>query len=407
MASEGIRWKRAGMAEFRARFPDPMTGKTIRRSHTWHGTKRDAPAARANWIAQELAKVTTNPNERTISWLVGKWLDLQESTLSRDTVRTYRGYAKRWIDPTVGQLGIPKLTAGHLRELHAKMAEPHPCWHHDEIKDGCGKCGPCSPSTIHQVHTIIRGSLTYAMEHEWADRNVAAIRTAPKVGPGEVVACTEIELWDLLDEAGERGNNAWTAIALGATLGRRLGQLCMIRHSDIDLDARTVTMRPTRKSPKAKAIPIDDETADVIKTRIEWQQHRWEQVYGLIPPIRPRQRVGMHPKEVIEDPYLLSFFSDGREPDPDSYTGIFTRLRDALGYKHLHFHCLRHYCATTLINAGVPLPVVAERLGHSSPAVTARTYAHVVAGRHDEAAAIAGQSLPLGKRPKPAKLVVA
>lgn len=388
MKAGGYREKGKGLYEFRVRLQDPLSGESVRRSHMWRGSKRDLGGALADWVADERKKVTLNPTDRTLSWLVAKWLDVQASSRSVDTVRTYRGYTKRWIDPTVGKLAIEKLRAGHLIDLHAKMAEPHPCWHHEVITEGCGKCGPCSKSTIHQVHTIIRGALTYAMAHEWVDRNVAAIEKAPSVGETEVIACTETELWDLLDETGEPGSDAWTAIALGATLGWRLGQICSIRHSDIDLDGRSVKRQPTRKSPRAKAIPVDDGTADVLKTRLEWQQRRWEQVYG-----------GSHPKELIDDPYLLSFVSDGREPDPDSYTGLFTRARDSLKYKHLHFHCLRHYCATTLINAGVPLPVVAERLGHSSPAVTARIYAHVVSGRHEEAAKIAGASLPRGKRP--------
>jgi len=44
----------------------------------------------------------------------------------------------------------------------------------------------------------------------------------------------------------------------------------------------------------------------------------------------------------------------------------------------VRFHDLRHSAATVLIAAGVPLKVVSELLGHSSVAITADIYAHVL-----------------------------
>ena len=41
-------------------------------------------------------------------------------------------------------------------------------------------------------------------------------------------------------------------------------------------------------------------------------------------------------------------------------------------------HDLRHLHATTLLLAGVPVHVVAARLGHADPAVTLRVYSHVL-----------------------------
>ena len=48
-------------------------------------------------------------------------------------------------------------------------------------------------------------------------------------------------------------------------------------------------------------------------------------------------------------------------------------------------HDLRHIHATTLLLSGVPVHVVAARLGHADTAITLRVYAHVI--RTAEAAA--------------------
>jgi integrase len=60
-------------------------------------------------------------------------------------------------------------------------------------------------------------------------------------------------------------------------------------------------------------------------------------------------------------------------------------------------HDLRHVHATLLLTAGVPVHVVAERLGHADPAITLRVYAHVIRQHADEvantfAAAVDGDS---------------
>ncbi|MER7250810.1 tyrosine-type recombinase/integrase [Kribbella sp. NPDC000426] len=54
---------------------------------------------------------------------------------------------------------------------------------------------------------------------------------------------------------------------------------------------------------------------------------------------------------------------------------------------HARLHDLRHVHATLLLIAGVPVHVVAERLGHADPAITLRIYAHVI---RTHAAGVAG-----------------
>jgi integrase len=54
----------------------------------------------------------------------------------------------------------------------------------------------------------------------------------------------------------------------------------------------------------------------------------------------------------------------------------------------IRFHDLRHEHLTYLMEAGVPLPAIAQRVGHSSVAVTGDTYSHVRREVRDDTAAI-------------------
>jgi integrase len=51
---------------------------------------------------------------------------------------------------------------------------------------------------------------------------------------------------------------------------------------------------------------------------------------------------------------------------------------------------LRHSHATQLLLDGVPVHVVAQRLGHSTPAITSEVYAHVIKRAEDRAVEAAG-----------------
>ena len=55
--------------------------------------------------------------------------------------------------------------------------------------------------------------------------------------------------------------------------------------------------------------------------------------------------------------------------------------------KPIKFHGLRHTCATLLLQAGTPVHVVSERLGHAKVSMTLEVYAHVLPDMQREAAA--------------------
>jgi integrase len=56
----------------------------------------------------------------------------------------------------------------------------------------------------------------------------------------------------------------------------------------------------------------------------------------------------------------------------------FRRVAKAAGVKRIKFHGLRHSAATLLLGAGVPVQVVAQRLGHAKTSMTLDVYAHAL-----------------------------
>jgi integrase len=57
------------------------------------------------------------------------------------------------------------------------------------------------------------------------------------------------------------------------------------------------------------------------------------------------------------------------------------------------FHGCRHTCATLLLQAGTPVHVVAQRLGHAKVTMTLEVYAHALPNQQQDAAAALGALL--------------
>jgi integrase len=75
----------------------------------------------------------------------------------------------------------------------------------------------------------------------------------------------------------------------------------------------------------------------------------------------------------------LVFTDAAGEPlSPMRVTQAFGRLVRAAPVTPIRLHDLRHLHATQMLAAGVPVPVVSQRLGHAAVSMTLDIYAHVL-----------------------------
>jgi integrase len=177
---------------------------------------------------------------------------------------------------------------------------------------------------------------------------------------------------------------------LAAYTGARRGELLNLRWRDVDLDLAAVRItgsaaviagqriEGTTKSGRSRTVSIDADTVQVLR------DHRKRQT-------EERLRVG--PEWRGTDDYVFST-AWGEPIHPDTASSLMTKLinthndRQDEPLPHARLHDLRHVHATTLLLAGVPVHVVAARLGHADPSITLRVYAHVISDQLTEAADI-------------------
>lgn len=122
-----------------------------------------------------------------------------------------------------------------------------------------------------------------------------------------------------------------------------------------------------------RTIDVEEETVEVLR---QWRKEREQEIGGPI----------------AEDALVFTK-ADGDWVHPDIFSQIFDRVVGRIDVPVITLHDLRHTHATLLLQAGVPVKVVCERLGHSNPAFTMSVYQHVLPGMQAEAAVAFAQVL--------------
>lgn len=219
-------------------------------------------------------------------------------------------------------------------------------------------------------------------------RNVATGVATPKLQHREVAALTPAEMHQLFDAVVDGRNNAEHRLRplfiAACYLGCRQGELLALKWSDIDWTARKVTIQrnlvrvakgePVFGPPKTRA---GHRTFTIPRPALEaLRAHRDKQGFE-------RKTAGA----TYRDLGLVFCSPLGTPMAAQRVIKLFEASRDRAGLpEQLTFHALRHTCASMLIAAGVPLPEVAQILGHATPQVTATIYAHIVARSSEHAA---------------------
>jgi integrase len=216
--------------------------------------------------------------------------------------------------------------------------------------------------------------LKSALDRELIARNPAdnsAVRSArPKAKASTPNIWTAEQTYAFLDA--QRNDRLFALWRVATMTGLRRGELAGLQWSDVDLDAGTLRVTRTRvvvgyevldSTPKTlsgnRVISLDGET--VAALRRHWANQAAERLAT----------------DLWEGSDYLFCDEIGRPYHPQRFTQMLAAKAKAAGLPPVKIHALRHGHATAGLEAGVPLKVMSERLGHSSIQITADVYSHV------------------------------
>lgn len=157
-----------------------------------------------------------------------------------------------------------------------------------------------------------------------------------------------------------------TFLRLAATTGARRSQLLALRWSDVDLDRGALSF--TRALVEGPDGPVLTPTKTGRTYRVELDQA----TVGIITAHRSQV-------DGTGDAFVFSH-ADGRPWLPNHVTKRFIAARTKAGLGPFRLHDLRHFMATQMLAAGVPIATVAQRLSHARASTTLNVYAHAVPG---------------------------
>jgi integrase len=300
----------------------------------------------------------------TVEQYLRRWLaETVKPAVRPSTYRSYEMLVRVHLVPELGRIALGKLMPQEVqRLLNSKLA------------DGL------SPRSVHHLHAVLRRALNQAYRWELIPRNVALLVDPPRVPSFEVRPLTPDQARLFLDAAA--GNRLGALFVVALALGLRQGEVLGLSWEDIDLQARTLTVRRSlqridgvlrlvepKTSRSRRMLTVPTLVVDALRA------HRTRQ-------LEERLWAGARWRE-----YDLVFTSTiGTPLDGTNVTHRLHILLEQAGLPRQRFHDLRHACASLLLAQGVHPRVVMETLGHSQISLTMNTYSHVMPDLKSEAA---------------------
>jgi integrase len=369
--------------------PDPKTGK-IRRKQKWHtvrGTRKQAEDKLTDLLKAVKDGGYVDASKMTLGEWLTEWFAASQSRFRPSTRVRFEGIIRKDLQSSpIGAVPIQKLRSTHLEQYYASAT--------------------VSTSTLALHHSILHQALRKATK----DRLIAANpmvdldhkprRTREKVSEdAQKHAWTAIEARAFLAAARAAGPQPAAFYALALDSGARKGELCGLTWTNLDLDAGKMrivqqlltpgpepTFGPT-KTGRPRTVSLAPVTLELLRTH---KRHQAE--LKMVNRTHYLDRGLVFSKEWSDVRKRGEFLG---QPLQMNNLGQreFAKLIKAAGVKPIKFHGLRHSCATLLLQAGQPVHVVSERLGHSKVSMTMEVYAHVLPDMQKDAAAQLGALL--------------
>lgn len=157
-------------------------------------------------------------------------------------------------------------------------------------------------------------------------------------------------------------------ILMALYTGMRIGEICALKWSDIDVDEAVIRVDKTiqriyvlENGKKYTTLSIDSAKTKNSEREIPISKK-------LLPKFKAIKKV------VNNDYYVLT--NEKKPTEPRTYRKYYTDLLIQLNIPVIKFHGLRHTFATYCIEGGADVKTTSVLLGHSNVSITLNTYVH-------------------------------
>lgn len=287
------------------------------------------------------------------NYTVGQALDDYLAAFAGKSLAKTRHTIDRNIRPVLGERLVADLTTAELRQFQAELSTRPSFYRANRL--GIAKERPDDGDSVrrgkanaNRIFTPLRAALNRAFQDGKVADDAAwrRVKPFPKVSVARVRYFTPPEVEALLSAA-----EPWFRPLIQAALftGGRWSEIHKMKVRDVDLANGTVLF-PETKSGRPRHVYLTDDGMRFFGGQCGRKNSpsRW-----------------------------LFVNQHGRPFGPSHQIRPMAETCRKAGIDPAGFHILRHTYGSTLAMAGVPLPVIAESLGHADERITRKHYAHL------------------------------
>lgn len=361
-----------------------------RRQHRKRGFERKTgPGGAEEWLTKQIRAVQRgthiDPTTLTLrEYLEGRWLPAKRADVTPNTFKKYEEVSRIHIVPVLGEVPLQKLDTMRIKGWVGGYVD-----------------SDLSAKSRRHLYYTLNNALNDARDLGLIGRNPMDPLTAPKKTTRDMQVWSAAQIRAFL--AAQEATRLYPIWRLICTTGMRRGEVCGLRWSDVDWDARTISIdwavarvgsmhvykRPkhhprARDSASRRKLKLDADTLAALRDWCKQQLEErlaageaWvEDLSGWF------EYVDAKPSSVD----LVFRMPDGRAMRPSYLTSTFPALAVRTGLPRIRLHDLRHSYATMMLLSGVHVKIVSERLGHTNIGMTLDLYSWVLPAQDAQAA---------------------
>lgn len=293
-------------------------------------TKKEALIYANNYI-----NLHSGNSDVKISVLANEYLKNKSKFLKLNTIKSYK-FCNKYILKYLDDVSVKDLTPLMCHNFLMNFVD--------------------TPRMLQRVRLFLNGVIEYAILYYGLNINpLAKVKIDVKYTKKrqEIYTLEEFEQFDnILKNNCQLKTRAFFNLLYYS--GARCGEITALKIDDIDFINNTININKTRitnsktNTPKNdtsyRIITIPKKTMDLLKSYID-----------ELPPL-----------------YLKTFLFSSS----NVYKTLLTNLIQKHNLKKINLHSFRHSHASLLINKGVDITTISNRLGHANSQITLNTYAH-------------------------------
>jgi len=289
-------------------------------------------------------------SNKTISEFMNYWLHgIVRPCVKESTFSNYIAIFDKWILPLLGNMRLNRVDKETIQHF---------------VNDLC-EAG-LSTGTVRNIYRVLSAAMQKAQEYDYLYTNPCEGIRLPK-GEKKEARLLNLKEQKQLEHAAKSDKNGF-AVLLSLYTGLRIGEVCALKWSDIDLENGII--RVSRTLQRIKLFPTNTDTRTAIITGSAKSMNS----FRIIPLPNCILLMFKKHKKTDRDDYVFMYKNHPLEPRILQYR--FKTLLKKAKLEDINFHALRHTFATRCLEMCFDIKTLSEILGHASAKMTLDKYGH-------------------------------